>query len=247
MPWFPRLLVSVRNSAEAKIALDAGVDILDIKEPARGSLGNAEPATIHQIEQLARRHSPSVPVSVACGEVIDFPLSEPIPTAGVSFLKLGLAGLRGRRNWVSDWQDAKSQISTSGEADPASAWIAVAYVDDQAQAPPADEVLTAAIETKCRGLLFDTFGKNGQNLFDCIPQKKLRVLIAEAQQQGLLCALAGNLRLTDLERVRELHADIVAVRTAACVEQNRQAEISAEAIRNLRRSLADKGAWSEVS
>ncbi len=39
-----RLLVSVRSAAEAEIALSAGADLIDVKEPSRGSLGAADPA-----------------------------------------------------------------------------------------------------------------------------------------------------------------------------------------------------------
>ena len=39
-----RLLVSVRSAAEAEVALGAGADLIDVKEPSRGSLGAADPA-----------------------------------------------------------------------------------------------------------------------------------------------------------------------------------------------------------
>src|SRR5579872_3508444 len=45
----PRLLVSVRNLAEAESALAGGCDILDIKEPAHGAMGMADVATIAAI------------------------------------------------------------------------------------------------------------------------------------------------------------------------------------------------------
>ena len=39
-----RLLVSVRSAAEAEIALHGGADLIDVKEPTRGSLGRADGA-----------------------------------------------------------------------------------------------------------------------------------------------------------------------------------------------------------
>src|SRR5258708_39763272 len=41
-----QLLVSVRTVAEAEAALAGGCDVLDIKEPNRGAMGMADPATI---------------------------------------------------------------------------------------------------------------------------------------------------------------------------------------------------------
>ena len=37
----PGLLVSVRSAAEAITALEAGADVIDVKEPSRGALGAA--------------------------------------------------------------------------------------------------------------------------------------------------------------------------------------------------------------
>ncbi|MEK6259990.1 MAG: (5-formylfuran-3-yl)methyl phosphate synthase, partial [Planctomycetota bacterium] len=48
----PRLLVSVRSPEEALAAIEGGADILDVKEPTRGSLGMAN---IEIIAAIARR------------------------------------------------------------------------------------------------------------------------------------------------------------------------------------------------
>ena len=42
----PKLLLSVRNALEANLALEAGVDLIDIKEPSAGPLGAASAAVI---------------------------------------------------------------------------------------------------------------------------------------------------------------------------------------------------------
>lgn len=98
-----RLLVSVRSLVEARLAVAAGVDLVDIKEPARGSLGAASLVTIRSIvEALADR----APLSCALGELIDVahdPEHAPAPAVGIidqlaelppelAFAKLGLAG-----------------------------------------------------------------------------------------------------------------------------------------------------------
>ena len=41
-----RLLVSVRNGQEAEAALAGGAHVIDVKEPARGSLGRADETTL---------------------------------------------------------------------------------------------------------------------------------------------------------------------------------------------------------
>ena len=56
-----RLLVSVRSAEEVSAALAGGADIIDAKEPARGSLGRVTPAVLSAI---AARTPASVPLSV---------------------------------------------------------------------------------------------------------------------------------------------------------------------------------------
>ena len=41
-----RLLVSVRDALEARVAMGAGVDLIDVKEPRRGSLGRASNSVV---------------------------------------------------------------------------------------------------------------------------------------------------------------------------------------------------------
>lgn len=73
----PRLLVSVVNADEARLATELGVPLLDIKDPQRGSLGMANLQTLQQCLQSAREVSSAVQLSVACGEVADWVASPP--------------------------------------------------------------------------------------------------------------------------------------------------------------------------
>ena len=55
-----KLLVSVVDAAEARVAAAAGADIIDVKNPAEGSLGAPTPAVIADV----RAAVPALPVSV---------------------------------------------------------------------------------------------------------------------------------------------------------------------------------------
>ena len=57
-------LASVRDDAEAEIALEAGADIVDLKEPSRGALGAVDPSTITAtVRTVAGRASRQAPRS----------------------------------------------------------------------------------------------------------------------------------------------------------------------------------------
>ena len=105
-----KLLVSVRSAAEAQIACESGVDLIDVKEPARGSLGAADPATMDAIvRQVAGRR----PLSVALGELTE-PAALSAAFAGrVKFAKFGLAGGAALPNWQESWQ-ARDRTTAQG-------------------------------------------------------------------------------------------------------------------------------------
>ena len=98
------LLVSVRNAAEAEIALSAGVDLIDVKEPSRGSLGAADPAVWPDVCEVVGGR---VPVSIALGELRDREHAEDappgLPSSGVAYAKLGLAGGSSQHDWMRRW------------------------------------------------------------------------------------------------------------------------------------------------
>ena len=54
----PGLLVSVRSAAEAITALEAGADVIDVKEPSRGALGAADCETIAAVVRAVAGRAP---------------------------------------------------------------------------------------------------------------------------------------------------------------------------------------------
>lgn len=232
-----RLLISVRNAPEAVAALAGGCHILDIKEPSRGSLGMADVVAISAIVREAREIHSDVTISAALGEVVDWSDMPPpaIPT-GIALAKLGTAGLGGDLEWRARWSEIRADFSTS--ATEKLAWVAVAYADAEAAvAPTIDDIVMAAVEEECAGVLVDTYTKSGRSLFDWISPDELKRLAVRVQSAGLFFVLAGQLRTTDLAQVAEVAPDIVAVRSAVCVAGDRENGITPEAVVHFRKSL----------
>ena len=114
-----RLLVSVRDAQEAEIALASGVDLIDVKEPSRGSLGAADAATLAAI---ARCVDGRAPLSAALGELFEARSTATLPAA-FRFAKFGLAGCRARPDWIDRWRTALAELP------PGAAGVAVVYAD----------------------------------------------------------------------------------------------------------------------
>jgi uncharacterized protein (UPF0264 family) len=226
-----KLLVSVRSAAEAEAAVCGGADLIDVKEPLRGSLGRADDAVIADVvRQVAVRR----PVSAALGELADGFSGDVVP--GLCFVKWGLAGLQGRP-WRHELAKAARLIEQqSSTCRP----VAVAYADWQrADAPPPADVAAFAAQEGFTALLVDTWRKDGSTLLDWLPEDQLARLIAGVRQGGLRLALAGSLGLPHILGLHTLRPDWFALRGAVCRQGARVNEIDPQAIHHL--ALALKG------
>ena len=229
-----RLLVSVRSAAEAGAALVGGADIIDAKDPSLGSLGAVSETALGQI---AAAVPAAVPLSVALGDLT----TEPALAAALDrvrravgerdplYVKLGFAGA----SPADAIMLGRAAVEASREIRGARV-ILVAYADHQAAGSPSpDDVVRIADLTDAAGVLLDTYGKDGRHLLDHIDDGGLRAWTARAARRGRLVALAGSLDRAALGRLRGLPADVVGVRTAACIG-GRGGEVAAARVRALR-------------
>jgi len=242
----PRLLVSVRNSEEALSAIAGGCDILDVKEPDRGSLGMADLATLMHIIGSVPNDPCRLEISAALGEVTEWQRGESprlsagqsLP-AGCDLLKIGCAGLGTDSNWRTVWNQTRQAISASMLTPPR--WVAVGYVDWQAaDAPQVNQIVQAAIEDDCRGVLLDTFTKSGRWLLDWISVVELQSIAEQVHAQGLFLALAGSLSIAKMIHLKTIPADILAIRGAACRQGERRSEITVESVQAFKSALGQQ-------
>jgi uncharacterized protein (UPF0264 family) len=250
----PQLLVSVRSASEASDALAGGCQILDVKDPSRGSLGRADNSVVEQI--LRAGIAAGVSVSAALGEVADYSTSQnvenpnlslPESLAGLSFTKLGLAGLGHDGNWSARWHDTMSYLAGGirlSDEKSSPDWVAVIYADWQAaDAPAPDEVVDCVLSSsdstsnRIAGVLIDTWSKKSGRLFDSLPVEKLRELAESVQQSGRFLAAAGRLTSNMLPELALARPDIVAVRSAVCRNEDRKSSVDANAVRTLRAEI----------
>ncbi len=230
----PRLLVSVRDVDEALAALNGGADVIDVKEPARGSLGSAAPGVIAAVVAAVRGR---VPVTAAMGEVIDWThwTTEQVEPS-VALVKFGLAGCATLVDWRERWQRALCNVR-GDEVIAAPRPVAVVYADWQAAGAPAPEaVLAAGAELGCPALLVDTWDKTGGDLFCHWEAGALAKYIERVRSCGMTIVLAGSLAEESFAAAVELGPDILAVRSAAC-EGGRLGRVAASRVMRLKRII----------
>jgi (5-formylfuran-3-yl)methyl phosphate synthase len=181
-----QLLVSVRSADEVGPALAGGADIIDAKEPDRGSLGAVDRDVLSRILQ---RVPDDRGVSVALGDVsrpeevgaaihgLELP-QRTSPT----YLKLGFAGVRSPDQIGLLIEHAVSVTS------PMAAFpriVAVAYADfERAGTMPPVLIPSLAEAGGAAAVLLDTHGKDGRGLLEWLPSGALVDWVALARQPG---------------------------------------------------------------
>jgi uncharacterized protein (UPF0264 family) len=222
--WPTRLLVSVRNAREAEDALAGGADLIDVKEPSRGSLGRADPNVWQEVADAVAGRAP---LSVALGELCDWQGEQQLSSVSVPFAKLGLAGCAAIDDWPTRWSMALDSLPSHVKR------VAVSYADWQAaEAPAPREVIEAGRMLGCRAWLIDTYGKHAGGLLDHVELNELAALVAAARRAGMLTAIAGSLTRETLPRVLPLSPDYIAVRGAVC-RGGREGVVDPELVREL--------------
>ncbi len=157
----------------------------------------------------------SLPISIALGELPQFEAAAPaLPSQGIRFAKIGLAGCRNEPDWPLRWARALDRLPA------AVGRVAVVYADWQAAgAPQAGEILRAAGQLHCSAALVDTFDKRGGQLLDHWSPGQIEDFIGRARELGMLAVVGGGLNRANIPAVAALAPDYVAVRGAACQGQ----------------------------
>lgn len=205
-----QLLVSVTDAGEARAAVAGGADVIDAKDPRRGSLGAVRPRTLRAICDAVNNRRP---VSAALGDAEHAAsiarAARAAAETGVTYVKVGFRGIASPAR--------VRHLASAAAAEPRVRLILVGYADwERVNGPPPDAVLDVAVAVGASGVLLDTALK-GAGLFDVISRDGVGAWVAAVREAGLLAALAGSLEGPDLQTAREVGADIVGVRGAACI------------------------------
>ena len=225
-----RLLVSVRDAAEAVRAVAGGADIVDAKNPAGGAIAPVSPA---ELEAIRAAVPADHRLSAALGDVAT-PLQVHQALGAVSvhlgFVKLGFRGIRDRFQILKLLGEAVERAALLlGRP----AVIAVAYADHQrADALPPVDFPELIAQAGAHGLLVDTCFKDRGGLFEFLDPEALTDLGGVLAREELLFALGGSLTLDQVPTARETGASVLGVRGAACRE-GREGQVDEALVRQL--------------
>lgn len=231
----PKLLISVRSPEEARIAIDSGADIVDVKEPSRGSLGKSDSRTQEQIAQIVANRAP---LSLALGEWHQVRTASIPPSttwAKVGFSRCSTSSQR-HQGWLA-WLRLQHQLQSTR-------LIGVVYADRlRVGGPCFSQILDWVLSTMHAGIhppgiLIDTSIKDGHGLLTWHSLETLSRHQEQCRRHGLFLALAGSLTFADVLLLKQtVQPDVIAVRGAACAGNARTASIQPDRVKSLAQCL----------
>lgn len=214
------LLVSVINLDEAKEALKAKVDILDIKNPKEGSLGANFPWVIEQISEYAEGSI----ISTTVGDVQYKPGTVSLAALGcaVSGSNYVKVGLYGTKTYQQAMEVMTAVVKTVKGYDKNITVVACGYADSYNIDSVSSELIPKiAYESGCDVAMMDTYVKDGRRLTDYQNKQQLEQFIETAHNYDLKVALAGSVNKDDMPLLKSLSCDIVGVRGCICTGGDR--------------------------
>ncbi|AWN44698.1 hypothetical protein DK389_20720 [Methylobacterium durans] len=202
-PAAPRLLVSVRDAAEAALAAGAGADLVDAKDPERGALGALPEASVASILAAVRGRAATSAVA-----------GEPEGAADLARRVAAFAGTAADFLKVAvppNLRRSPTALAAAAGAAPGRL-IAVLFAEDGVG--PEDPAVLAAAGFV--GAMIDTAGKDGRRLPDIVAPAILSAFCAGCRAGGLMTGLAGSLRVEDIAGLAVHRPDYLGFRGGLC-------------------------------
>ncbi len=220
------MLASVSSVAEAEIVLDAGVDIIDIKNPHEGALGALEINAVKDIVQLVNGETLT---SATIGDIksdnsrlSDYIIS--MAETGVDYVKIGLF----------DVQPSEYFIKTIKDAENRGIKLVIVIFAENYQGK---ESITPLLQSGITGIMLDTKEKKSKNLCAILNIDELKYFVESAKEFDLLTGLAGSLNFNDIQLLLKLNSDYLGFRGALCSESDRIRSIDEEQVKKIRAAI----------
>lgn len=222
-------LASVQSLEEAQSLVEHLPDILDMKNPSQGALGALNHQTVAEIVHWINKRclcSATVGDLTMQAEVIA-PAIDDMAATGVDLVKVGLFDEPELIRCIDELAVGINNMQTPV--------IAVLFADQL----PEQNLIPSLKKAGFAGIMLDTAYKNGQGLLNHLTEKQLAQFVQSAKSAGLLCGLAGALKITDIALLRKLNADYLGFRSALCQQHLRTNQLDPNLAQQVSNRLKD--------
>ncbi len=215
-----KLLVSVESLDEARVAVEAGCAVLDIKNPNEGSLGANFPWVLKSI--MEEFPNLKCETSATVGDLPHKPgtgalAAYAVASLGLDYVKAGLYGSATYEQAVEMMTAVQRAVHT---ANPKARAVAAGFADwRRFNGLSALDLLRAAADSRVDVVLIDTAIKDGSDLFDNMGVPELEEFVGRCREAQIMCALAGSIKEHHLDDLVKIGPDLIGVRGALCSDQ----------------------------
>lgn len=225
------MLASVTSIKEAQLVLNAGVDIIDLKNPELGALGALDTNIVSDIVASISR------ASLTSATVGDIDPNDPalyeliisMANTGVDYVKVGLFDDHANECFIEVLNQASEQKIKV---------IVVLFAENYSSLVSLDDLMRSGIS----GVMLDTKNKSDKNLLSLLNHQQLDEFVQLAKSHGLVTGLAGSLRYEDISSLLDIEADYLGFRGALCSENDRVKSIVTKNISKIRKAITQQNA-----
>ncbi len=226
-----QLLISVTSIAEAKIALDNGADIIDVKDPSTGALGALATPQIKAIVSFVHEQNP-INKKTTSATIGDIPMQPQLllahvldlVTTGVDIIKIGFFD-------STDYQPCLDVLATLTQS--GTKLMAVLFAEKSYPEKLVQSIKVAGF----MGVMLDTAQKNGLTLLDYYSLDQRMAFAQQVLRCQLQLGLAGSLQLQHIAIIKPLQPCYIGFRGGVCHDHQRQSGLDANKIQAIRKML----------
>lgn len=206
-----QLLASVKDENEAWLAMEAGADIIDLKNPSEGALGALPCPAVREIAGMVNGQK------MLSATIGDLPMEPALlvdavrnmADTGVNIVKIGFFPSDDMAGCIN----ALTPLARKGTK-----LVAVFFADMELPGPGLFFQLGKA---GFYGVMLDTADKNGKHLLDHLSDVEIGQFLQDTKMHQLKSGLAGSLDASHIPVILPFAPDYLGFRTALCANASR--------------------------
>jgi (5-formylfuran-3-yl)methyl phosphate synthase len=219
------MLASVNSLEEAKLVMAENVDIIDLKDPALGSLGKLD---FDLAKEIIKVINGKRPVSATIGDLpmqpeLIFNAVKSMAETGVNYIKIGLSPDGNQEHVIKKLAPLTSNINL----------IAVLFADTN----PDFYIINKLIAAGFKGIMLDTQDKTKGSLTEIMAGNEIEHFVNLVKATDTICGLAGSLRLEDIPLLLPYQPDYLGFRGALCDHNDRVGRTNIQSVQTIKRAI----------
>jgi uncharacterized protein (UPF0264 family) len=226
-PRMTGMLASVNGIDEVRLVLAENVDIIDLKEPALGSLGGLD---IGLVNHIVAAVNGQCHISATIGDLpmqpeLIFSAVKRMAETGVDFVKIGFFPGGHALQVIEKLSAITLNVNL----------IAVLFADTNLDFSLIDSLSIAGF----RGIMLDTLDKTKGSLTGVMTRAEIEQFVKYIKAKRKICGLAGSLKLEDIPILLPYQPDYLGFRGALCDQHERAGRLNLQSVQAIKKAMTE--------